>query len=779
MYNKPLKKINGREAKGDDDNIDFKYIFRNYLSYWPLFIICLTVALLAACVVYKMSKPVYDIETTMLMQDDSKDKPSDDKSALQELDLVNPPKIVENEMEVFKSRTLVKSVVEHLALWVNYQIKDNFIKVDLYGASPINFILFQRKGTIPEQVLKVTIKDRDSYVITDENNLATTHQFKDTINDEMGKWAISSTDKIDSYIGKTVNVIISDVESTILSYQKSVNVDMPDKLASIIHLSISDQNPDRGKDFLNNLVYYYKQAELAEKNNITKSTIEFIDKRLDSLVGELNSAEGKVAGFRSSKGLTDINAQSQVYLQNVQSNDTRLNDVNIQLSVLRGLENYVNANTNDRNVPSTAGVSDPSLVALVQRLTDLQLEKTKLLATLPEKNPAFDPINRQIASTKLNVKESLKNIRSSLESTKNALQSFKSNSQSSISNIPGQERQLEGLKRQQSIKETLYTYLLQKREQISLSYASSLSNARLLDVAYALPLKQSKRYIPFGIALFLGFFIPIGFIYTKDLAKDVVNKRKEVEIGTGLPVISELSYIKLASPIVTDDVNKASGFPLVEQFRHLRTSLNILNNSFNQKGAVTIVTSSLTKEGKSFISGNLALSMAKSGKRTILLEMDIYKPKISNFFSLKKKNGLSEYLKGNIPKSDIIQNIPFSPNLDVIGSGAFVDDFSEQLDQNKFHDLINELKGIYDNIIIDTPPLHAINDANILAQFANITLFVVRHGYTPKSMLAYIRKLNNSGNLPNIQVVFNGLKEGRDGEGYKYENYYHQKVNKL
>lgn len=777
MPDKLNNKITNRQAKGDNDSIDFKYLIRHYFSFWPLFLVSLGIAFAVACVVYKTSKPVFDIIATMLMQDDSKEKTTEEKSALQELNLVNPPKIVENEIEVFKSRTLVKSVVEHLNLWISYKSKENFITNDLYGISPIKFNLYKSSGYISPQTLRVKIINNDAYQITDDNKKSTIYNFKDTIKDVYGSWSITTTNTFDNYIGKTVNITIDDLEATILSYQKAVDVVMPNKMASIINLTISDQNVKRGEDFLNNLIYFYRQAELAGKNTLTKSTIDFIDKRLDSLVGELNSAEGKVEEFRSSKGLTDINAQSQVYLQNVQSNDSKLNDVNIQLSVLYGLESYVNSNGNDRSLPSTIGISDPSLVALVQRLSDLQLEKTKLLGSLPEKNPAFEPLNKEIASTKQNVKESLKNIRSSLESTKHELRSFRSNSQASISNIPGQERQLVGLRRKQSIKENLYTYLLQKREEVSLSYASSLSNARLLDLAYALPLKSSKRYAPFGIALLLGLFLPMGYIYAKDVTKDVINKLKEVEVATSVPVLAEFSYIRLKAPIVTDIKNEDTNFSLIEQFRHLRTQINILNNA--PLGAkVILITSSVTKEGKSFISSNLAVSLARSGKRTILLEMDIYKPQISNSFGLEKSTGLSNYLTGQASLQQAIQSVPAYSKLSIISSGVFIDDFSELLDQEKFHSLINELKAGYDYILIDTPPLHSINDANILAQFADITLYIVRYGFTSKSMLPFIRKLYMNDNLPNMHIVFNGLKDGRDGEGYKYEEYYQRKKSK-
>lgn len=765
--------INSRQSKGDDDDFNLRETLTRYISHWVLFLICIAVALAGACIYYKFSKPVYEIKATMLMHDNGKDKTADEKSALQELDLVNPPKLVENEIEILKSRSLVKAVVESLQLWASYKFKDGINTIDLYGKSPVKFNLYKEGEQGTDQKIKIKIIDTGYYELITDNNQQKRFSFQQRIVNGIGTWGLTPTSDIKVYIGKTIEISLSDPEATILGYQKAVDVVLKDKLASVIDLTISDQNAKRGEDFLNSLIYYYNESEIAEKNNLTKSTISFIDKRLDSLVGELNNAEGKVEGFRSSKGLTDINAQSQVYLQNVQSNDVKLNDVNIQLNVLNTLENYVNSPAaNDRNTPSTIGVSDPVLGGLVQKLSDLQLEKTKLLATLPERNPAFEPINRQIASTKAAIKDNLKTIKSSLLATKQELHSFKSNFQSSISNIPGQERQLVGLKRQQSIKENLYTYLLQKREEVSLSYASSLSNARLVDVAYALPPKASKRLIPFAVAFFLGLIIPAGFIYGKDVAKNTITRRKEIEIATAIPVLAEFSFSRLKSEIVSDMKNNEVNFALIEQFRHLRTQLNIINKS-EGGGKITLITSSLTNEGKSFISSNLAVSLSRSGKKTILLEMDIYKPKILKKFGVSSPVGLSEYMKNQVTIDQLILHSDSFPDLSIIGSGKFIDNFSEFLEQPPFRNLLTSLRSQYDHIIIDTPPIHSINDANIIAQYCDTTLFVVRYGHTSKSLLPFIKKLNSDQLLPDMQIVFNGLEGGRDGEGYKYERYYH------
>ena len=774
MANKQTSNYSRRQAQGDDDTFNPVEILNKFLSHWLLFLVFLTLFIALAFIYTRIVKPDHQIQATMLMHDDSKDKATEEKSALQELDLVTPAKNIENEVEVLQSRSLIKSVIENLQLWITYRYKDGLIINDLYNETPLKLIMFNKPALGLNKKLNVKIINAQSFMLVADSNSNNKYLFRDTVANDMGKWKLSPTGSIDKYIGKTIQILVSDLESTTVNYQSALDVSVKDKLASVVELTVIDKNIKRGEDFLNTLIYFYNQAETAEKNNITKSTLKFIDKRLDSLSRELNHAEGSVAGYRSSRGLTDVNAQSQVYLQNGQANDTRLNEINIQLKVIDGLDNYVNSGNDNQSTPSTIGIADPTLLSLVQKLSDLQLEKTKLLATLPERNPAFDPINKQISTVKSALVENIKSIKTTLLTTRQQLQSYKSNNQASISSMPGQERQLGGLERQQTVKESLYTYLLQKREQISLSYASSLSNARLLDVAYAVPLKASKKYIPFAIAVFMGLFIPIGIIFGKEAIRNTVTKRREIVLATSLPVLAEISYLKLKSDIVTAAENKKQSFALIEQFRHLRTQLNLLHPDIGQ-GRVTLITSSITSEGKSFISSNLAISLAKSGKKTLLLELDNYKPKVSNIFGVTVSPGLSDFLKGKASAQEVIKPLPDYPNLNLISTGEYIDDFSELIEQSPFHDLINGFKEYYDHILIDCPPIHSINDANIVARLADTTLYVVRFDYTSKSLLPFISKLNAEEMLPSIQVIFNGLTKGRDGEGYKYEQYYQKK----
>ena len=505
-----------RRVTDNDEVINLRMILVKYARFWPLFAATLAVALTGAFIYNKYVTPVYDIVATLVIQD-SNDKPAEEKSSLvefQELEKVNAPKVVENELEILKSNQLIKDVVDNFQLWADYKLKGGIIKdQDLYGMNPIKLNLYAANKPIAPQKVELRILDTSNYLLlTPLINPARRH-FGDTVTNALGSWSITANQNIKSHVGDVIEISLRDPEATVLSYQNSLNVETQEKPATVINISIGDQNVNRGEDFINYLIYFYRKADIEEKNKIAKNTLAFIDNRLDSLSGQLNHAENKLEGYRSQNGLTDVNAQSQIYLQEVQANGSKLNDIDIQLNIINQLEDYVNQPENDNsNIPSTIGISDQHLLALVQKLSDVQLERNKLLATLPEKNPAFEPINNQITALKASIKDNIKTIKATLETTKQSLQQFNTNFQSSIKNVPVQEHQLAGLGRQQTNKETLYNYLLQQREQISLTYASASSNVRVVDAAHIRPLKASKKYIPFGIAFLIGIAFPAGFI---------------------------------------------------------------------------------------------------------------------------------------------------------------------------------------------------------------------------------------------------------------------------
>lgn len=764
------------QANSNDEPINLRALLIRYGRRWPLFAVSLVIAMAAAFVYQKYVQPVYNIMATLEIQGRTDESPAEKTSLVdfQQLDQVNAPKVVENEMEILKSNQIIKQVVDYFQLWAHYKVKGGIIKdQDLYGMSPIKINLLKYTPPITPQALRFQLVDANTYLLQDEkNNNSIKHHFGDTITNKIGSWTITPTDIIKKYIGSVIEIAVNDPETSVLNYQNSLNVETQQKPATVINISISDDNVKRGEDFINYLIYFYKQSEITEKNKIAKNTLRFIDNRLDSLSGQLNHAENNIEGYRSQNELTDVNAQSQMYLQQMQTNGEKLNEINIQLNIINKLDDYFSQPGNNNNgVPSTLGITDAHLVELVQKLSNIQLEKNKLLATLPEKNPAFEPYNNQIAALRTAIKDDIENIKASLLTTEQSLQGFKSTVQSSIKNVPVQEHKLVGMGRQQSNKATLYNYLLQQREQISLTYASSVSNVRLVDAAHILPLKASKKYIPFGAAFLIGLILPMGIIYGRDLAKNAVVSRKDIERNTGVSVIAELSYLNLSSPIVFNDKVTGDNFILIEQFRHLRSRLNAIHPT-GQEGAATIITSSTANEGKSFISSNLAISLANTTKKTILVEMDIYKPKVTKALGMAESPGLTDYLAAKAGLQQIIQKSDRYPNLSVISSGGFIDNFSELLDQDLFGRLVEKLKTEYKQVLFDTPPAHSINDAFALGKYCDNTLYVVRYNETSRNLLPFIQKLQAEELLPGMHIVFNGLMGGRDSEGFKYENYY-------
>jgi len=758
-----FKKVN------DNQFTDLRVVLTKYLYHWPLFLLGLLLAFGCAYIYLQLVNPVYEVSATILVKDEK--KAPQEKSALQELDQSSSPKNAEAEIEILKSKNLISKVVNDLQLWVTYKTHEDFKTHDIYETKPFKFFLIKQAGELKGQKIEVLIKDKNTFEIQGAKGHAQVIPFNKILKNNIGKWTLKPTEFLDQYIGSTITLTISDPEKVSNAYIKSIDAHLLDKLAPTIGLFVEDEVPKRGKDVLNSLMKEYNEASSEEEKRTTKSTIDFIDNRLASLTGELNAAEREVEGFRSSQGLTDITSQSKVYLENVQTNDNKLNEVNVQLNIINGIERYVDSPSNTENAPATIGISDPALNSLIEKLSQLQLKRVALLATTPESNPAFEPIDRQIRITKAAIKETVQGIKSALQNSKRELLSFNNRFESSIKDIPGQERQFVGMKRQQSIKENLYIYLLQKREELSLRYASTLVDARIVDKANTGDMKWPRMSLIAAIALLCGFGFPFLIIYLRESLNNKITERRDIESALDVRVLGELSYEDFdKSIVVLENTNHVVG----EQFRSLRTNLHYLHDNKKGQGRVTLFTSSISKEGKSFVSSNLAASLAASGRKTVILEMDLRKPKISSIFNLPTEHpGISDYLSSDIPTTDIIQPSGMVSNLDVIGAGYIPPNPSELLEKDRLNNLILSLKDEYDDILIDSPPLHLVTDAMIIARLADVSLYIIKQGYTGKSELEFIREVYEDEKLPKMNIIFNGIKQGKYGYGYSYDNSYY------
>ncbi|TLV03709.1 GumC family protein [Dyadobacter luticola] len=753
---------------GKTDSI--KAYISKCLYHWPLFVISAIIAAAGFYAFLQIIKPIYEVKASLIIKDEKKSP--NDASPLHEIDVLNLSRIIENELEILKSKKLIGHVIDDLELDIHYQKVNQIGETDLYKTSPVHLTLLKATGDYKKAEVSIVVKDSNTFFVQMPSDSLQEFSFGQELTNSFGTWKLEPEKNLDAFKGATIKIFIFDPEALAIQYQNKIRADLSNKFSTTVVLGLEDTDPNRGKDILNRLIYNYSLAGAQEKNRKAKSTIDFINTRLDSLSRELGKAEKGIETFKSSKGLTDISAASKISLENMQSNDAKLNEVNVQLSVIEGIERYINSSQTLGKAPATLGIEDPALSNLIEKLAQLQLNREQLLATTPETNPDFEAINRQIATTKGAIRENVENIRASLLNTQRQLMSYNTRFETLIRDIPVQERQYISIKREQATKESLYNYLNQKREELSVSHANTLAEDRIVDDAYAGPPKNKAKMLGFIAALAFALALPAGLILLRTILSPKITDVQEIKDSLGLPILGELTFHNSNDPIAVTDF---SSTVIGEQFRALRIQLHYL---FDEKehGRVTLVTSSVSGEGKSFVSSNLGIALALSGRKTIILELDLRKPKIRETLNLTGMHaGMSDFLRGESPQSEVIQSSGIDPNLDVISSGSEVLNPSELLESKYLKILIENLRGTYDDIIIDSPPLHLVPDAMILSRLSDITLYMVRQGFTQKSELDFISDLNYKKRLFNINIVFNGVHRQKYGYGYDYDrSYYHK-----
>jgi len=743
------------------------------LFHWPLFVVSLFICFCLAFAYLKLKAPGYTVKARLLIKDE--EKGTGTEPALQELNMFKTSTLVENELELLKSRSIMYNAVRNLGLYIDYQEQGPIKKVSAYTNTPVQVkLLTPPRNIIEPRKFEITIVDEKSFVLK-EDDIEQTITFNSRLRNNFGPWVVMPTATLPDYIGKTITVIINNPDDVTDGYVQNLTAELVNKDATVVEMSIKETVPERGQDLLNDLIKEYSNAALNDKNKIRKSTLDFIDNRLSSLTGELTNAEKDVEGFKSSKGIMDISSESDFYLENVKNNDMKLNEVNVQLEVVNGIERFINSSASTDNAPATAGITDPGLIALVNQLITLKLQRTQLMESTPEGSPVFENIDRQINATKQSLRSNIRGIKSSLIASRNQLQNFNSKFESSIKQLPGQERQVVTMKRQQGVKEELYIYLLQKREEAAVSYATTIAESRMVDEAYFGRPDSPVRIIVLGVAGVMGLLFPLGLIFGRDLLNNRVESTTEIQTQSQVPILGELAYQKSSTPLIMQENTRSM---VAEQFRSLRTNLYYLTEDI-KRGRVTLLTSGMSGEGKSFVTSNLATALAASGKKTIILELDMRNPMIFKYFNITPGLGISNYLTGEINKEAIIQESSVQENLYVAGAGTMPTFPSELLEKPQMKDLIDWLTMNFDEVLIDTPPIQLVTDAMILSRLSDVNLYVIRHRYTYKSHLKYINQLYMEKKMKNLNIIFNGVDISRSGYGYGYGyNYYAQQESK-
>ena len=763
-----MKLIRKPAEEAGNDSSAGGFLFK-LIPYWPLFLLLLIIALLSSWFYIKITTPVFKTTARILIKDQTKQ--GDAPKTFEALDIISPKKTIDNEIEVIQSKNLVATVVNDLSLYAPVFLHGTFRDELAYNISPI--VISTNDINSLRNIQKVKFTMHNSNVIINSvpyplNKLSITPygNLIFSINKHLSQPRKPGTEFYFSILSpRKVTEALS----------QNLKASSANKLSTIIDLELTDQNSDRGEDILNDLIKDYNLSITNEKNQLAANTERFINARLTNVENVLLNIEHKQQTYQANRGAIDVGTQGKLFLENVSSNDQSVSKINMQLAVLKQIENYIKSSSlNDGIVPSTAGVDDPGLTEMVKNVYELQLEAESLKKTTGENNPQTVSITDKIEKIRPQILQNLANQRQSLLVSKRNLSSTNQNYSNQLNEIPETQKNLVDIDRELNIESGIYTYLLQKKEETALSFIVNEDAAKMVQSPESSDSPVSpKSKIIYLSSVLLASLLGISFVSGRENIRPNIMYQKDIEKLTQIPVISELSSGNYTNPIV---IGTSERTLIAEQFRRLRTTINYLGIGGDKKRI--LITSAISGEGKSFVAVNLAVSLALTKKRVALLDFDLNNPSLHIKLNISKGIGITDYLQGKADAESIIKDSLVSPNLSFLSAGNLDESPSELITSDKPKQLLDYLDEHFDYIIIDVAPVGPISDAYILSPLCDATLYVVRHAFTPKTFIERLDKNNELNNLKNAAIVFNAVSSrsfGNYGFGYGYGYVYSNK----
>ena len=735
------------------------------LPFWPLILLALVLGYMGARIYLRYAAKIYAVKARVIVNDDSQQKSANLVDIMQ-LDTRNMSTETEKQMEILRSRDLIDTLVKKLQLNVQYTSKGYIKSSENYGSMPFQIELEQ-----PDSV-KSTIKGNISYLNGHVHFNNVIYPVDSVIDSKFGriKWVVKSGN-LNGLENKEWFLTIEPIPVTISEVQRNLSIEPISKQSSILALTYQDEVPARGLNVLNYLFALYGTTTVDYKSRMSENTLRFLDERLKLVSGDLGEIEKNLQNFKANNDIFDLSAQGSVVLDQLKETDNKISELQVQLDVLNKVRDYVTKrNYSDSILPASLGIADPGVNDLLNQLYQAQFELQKIRQTSGSKNPKIEVLQETINKIKPGLLASIQNLKTGIEVSLQKLQSNNDKLSAVINNMPRKERQLLDISRQQGIKNGIYTYLLQKREEAAINAAAIVPNYRILDKpenAGLVKPERTKIYIGFILAALLLVSL---YIYFREFWSMKLKFRSQIESGTKVPILAEIGFQdhKSESPIVIEEGKRTL---VAEEFRELRTNLSYVTFNSKNSSKVILVTSSIPGEGKSFVAINTSISLCLTGSKVVLLEFDLRKPKISQELGVSRNPGLSTYFIGKTMADEIVQPHPTISNFCIIPSGPIPPNPSELMSSEKLNELFDYLKQHFDYIIVDSPPVGAVTDAKILAHIADASLYIVRQNYTHVSFLKLINEVNEKKMLPNINIVFNGIKV-KSIPGYKYGNSY-------
>ena len=776
-----MKNYNKNFYSKEEDDLDIKDLAYRYLLYWKWIIFSIIITISLGFLYLYVTPKKYLSESKILINTGNHDNLA--LSGMMEIteftDLTRNN--IDDWIEMLKSRRLLSKVIDKLDLNVQYSEKNGFITKQIYkkdaGVS-IKFIDEKSKYLIDKPInLEVIIDDNEKFTCKDlKKDSVFNGKFNEPVKFPFGDILFVRNPKSES--GDQLFISLNPIIDVTLEYINSLEIENVSKNGNIINLGLQSILPENANKVIDLLVLQLQEDIIDDKYKIGQNTISFINDRLSLISKDLSNADDHMEKFKSSKKIIDVETEGRKQVQESSRIEEQLKQYSIQLSLIDYMENFIGSNNNSL-LPSNIGLNDASIVSTTQEFNKLILERDNLLKSSTPENPIVKNLDIQIRDYNNNLRKSLKNYKNSTSIAIGNLQKQMGQVSNKISDLPAKERGFKDIFRKQQTIESLFLLLLQKREETEIATSSTPNVVKVVDTAYySNQPVYPKPYIILFISAIMGLIIPMGILYVNFFFDDKVKSKKEIE-----NVISNFPFLGYIPKAENDMVDiQSTNSSSAEAFRILRTNVNFLLSESVYKNKCIYVTSTISGEGKTYTSLNLAYTLALANKRVLLVEADIRKPKVRENLGINNNlEGITEYLSGNVSDlSKIIFSNSYSNsnnkksepslNIDILPSGRIAPNPSELLMNGKFKEIIKYGKDYYDYVIIDTAPVGVVTDTLLINEYADLVIYLIRVNYLQKNMLDILVQLQEEGKFDKHKTAILINNVDLKG-GYGYERY--------
>ena len=784
--NKNIEKEYGQE-ENEKSFIDFQLIYRTVILNWYWFILSVIICVGLAAIYLRYTTPTYQTVAKLLIKDQDDNKKSGIKYS-SNLGTMSNSEGIDNEIEILGSRSVAQDAVRDLKLYVNYITKGRLKTITLYRDQPLSVDVDSKHLENLNRPIELSIKrDSNTFILTGTYYVPTNERDAEgpfTLNTKFyslphsiatraGIITISSNQGKILRKGEELEVVLQSPRDACGQYVNNIQISKSTQGTSIAYLKMIDEIPNRSIDYLKQLVVAYNRQANEDKNTIALSTERFISSRLGKISQELGASEGKLQKYKQRNGVVEQQMNAASSFTNQTTSEQKLTDMETQIQLFNSVASEVKNSSRDftQVIPSDVGLSDATASSLINKYNELVLERNRLLRSASVNSPVVEPLTDQIRTLNKNIRRAIETARNNLEIQRDAVVSQFQKYNTQVAEAPVQERMIQSIDREKDVMSNLFSMLLQKREENSMSLAATVDKGKLIDDPQFAGIVSPNTNMIYLVAFFIGLLLPSLILSPIQLFRYKIEGHDDVARLTKLPIIADVPVANDAAKGKADIVvHENQNNQMEEVFRAMRTNIQFI---LEEKQKVILFTSSTSGEGKTFTAANLAVSFALLGKKVVFVGLDIRRPRLAEQFKINDhKHGITNLLIKNDPTLEDLkeQIIPSGVNqyLDLLMAGPIPPNPTELIARHSLNTVFEQLRQEYDYVIVDTAPVGLVTDTLQIGRIVDATVYMCRADYTLKSSFDMINELSAEKKLPKMNIVLNGVDMSKKKYGYYY-----------